>query len=278
MLGHFFEIKYHPPPCPIHRLFSFFPFKNQSQYISLIVSHHSFSVILPDSILPDTSYPHCSFKSRFPIVALCNGRRRESSPKRRCSPIFSCLPITSHPLSRSIHVFPPTGCCDPSTLPPSPRNTTQRHRGEPVPDPAACHHHKHHGQRSPQEHLLSQLQRPCRRQQIVGPCGPGCGDRREPLRWRLQLHPAHLPFSKCDQHLGVTVNGHTRKLLPSRSPLCVGFSAQKVVEFGVLRVGNGLIIYKMPAAHLIRLSAIQLQTRETKESPAQKETKGLSFF
>lgn len=211
-------------------------------------------------------------------MALCIGRRWESSPKRRCSPIFSCLPITSHPLSRSIHVFPPTGCCDPSTLPPSPRNTTQRHRGEPVPDPAACHHHKHHGQRSPQEHLLSQLQRPCRRQQIVGPCGPGCGDRREPLRWRLQLHPAHLPFSKCDQYLGVTVNGHTRKLLPSRSPLCVGFSAQKVVEFGVLRVGNGLIIYKMPAAHLIRLSAIQLQTRETKESPAQKGTKGLSFF
>lgn len=120
MLGHFFEIKYHPPPCPIHRLFSFFPFKNQSQYISLIVSHHSFSVILPDSILPDTSYPHCSFKSRFPIVALCIGRRWESSPKRRCSPIFSCLPITSHPLSRSIHVSPQQGVVTPPLCLPPP--------------------------------------------------------------------------------------------------------------------------------------------------------------
>lgn len=58
----------------------------------------------------------------------------------------------------------------------------------------------------------------------------------------------------------------------------VSLGGWKVVEFGVLRVGNGLIIYKMPATHLIQLSAIQLQTRETKESPAQKGAKCLSFF
>lgn len=146
-------------------------------------------------------------------------------PQKERFPIFfSCLPITSHYSVGQSTYSPQQGVVTPSTLPPSPRNTTQRHGGEPVPDPAACHHHKHHGQRSPQEHLLSQLQRPCRRQQIVGPCGPGCGDRWEPLRWRLQLYPAYLPFSKCDQYPGVTVNGHTRKLLLSRSPLCTGFS------------------------------------------------------
>lgn len=111
----------------------------------------------------------------------------------------------------------------PLTLPSSPRNTTQRDRGEPVPDPAACHHHEHHGQRSPQKHLLSQLQWPCWRQQTVSPCGPGCGDRWEPLCWWLQLYPAHLSLSKCDQYLGVTVNGHTGKLLFSRSPFALGF-------------------------------------------------------
>lgn len=175
MLGHFFLNQILPRFIDFSH---FFPLK-----ISLSVSALLRLIILFLLSLQIVSHPHHSFESGFPIVALCIGRRWESSPKRRCSPIFSCLPITSHPLSRSIHVFPPTGCGDPSTLPPSPRNTTQRHRREPVPDPAACHHHEHHGQWSPQEHLLSQLQRPCRRQQIVGPCGPGCGDRREPLRW-----------------------------------------------------------------------------------------------
>lgn len=151
-------------------------------------------------------------------------RKWENSLERKGFPFFfSSLPITSHPFSRSTPVSSRQGCVTPSALPPFPRDTTQRHRGEPVPDPAARHHHKYHGQWSPQEHLLSQLQRPCWRQQAVGPGGPGCGDWWEPLRRWLQLHPAHLPLSKCDQYLGVTVNGHTRKLLLSRFPLAHGF-------------------------------------------------------
>lgn len=217
----------------IHRSFSFPPLK-----VHLNISALSHLIILFLLSLQIVSYPHHSFGSG-PLWLSASGGNGKAPPKGEVPRFFLfSLSLPTHSVGQSTY-SPQEDVVTPSTLPPSPRNTTQRHRGEPVPDPAACHHHKHHGQRSPQKHLLSQLQRPCRRQQIVGPCGPGCGDRWEPLRWRLQLHPAHLPFSKCDQYLGVTVNGHTRKLLLSRSPcawislggrwLNLGFSEWKMV-------------------------------------------------
>lgn len=80
------------------------------------------------------------------------------------------LPLTLH---KPIEVSSLEGCSNhPYSLPP--RNPTQGHWGEPVPDPAACHHHQHHGQWPPPKHFLSQLQWPCRRQQAAGPSSSGC--------------------------------------------------------------------------------------------------------
>lgn len=92
------------------------------------------------------------------------------------------LPLT---LSRLIEVSSrPKGCSNhPHLLLPAPRDPTQGHWGEPVPDAAACHHHQRHGQRPPPEHFLSQLQWPCRGQQAAGPSSSGCWGRREPLCW-----------------------------------------------------------------------------------------------
>lgn len=80
------------------------------------------------------------------------------------------LPLTIH---KPIEVSSLEGCSNHTySLPP--RNPTQGHWGEPVPDPAACHHHQHHGQWPPPKHFLSQLQWPCRRQQAAGPSSSGC--------------------------------------------------------------------------------------------------------
>ena len=88
---------------------------------------------------------------------------------------------------------------------PCPRHPAQGKRGEPVCVSAAARHREHHGQWAPQEHFLSQLQRPRRRQQAPGPRGPHVRRRRQPLRGRFQLHPKDLPLRERHQHPGAEV-------------------------------------------------------------------------
>ena len=182
-----------------------------SQTIHLSVPHKSSSIISANVFLPWTvalGFTH--------PVAVLSALWGNWGPPHSWHFLLLPFPLSLPPiLSKLVDMSTPEGrSAHSNLLPPAPpRNPAQGHWGEPVPDAAAGHHHQHHGQRPPPEHLLSQLQRPCWGQQAARPSRPGCRSRREPLRWWLQLYPAHLSLSKCDQHLGVTVSAGRENLL-----------------------------------------------------------------